>query len=140
MMIVIHMVKGWFVEVHPKSAIRDVTRIGLMNAQQEFHFLMHDLLRIQEQADLQDFSELTPGLTGAIIEGISGFAAAVLEPVGAAEAYGETDMPEVLSLAATEVVNAASPSFALYPGLTPPLEHRGGLITSSSIPTCAACC
>jgi alkylation response protein AidB-like acyl-CoA dehydrogenase len=129
--------------------------MGQMNAQQEFRFLLHDLLQVDEQAELRGFSELTPDLTGAIIGGISEFAAGVLEPLNAvgdqqgchlengivrtpagfakayqaycaagwsrlaaAEAYGGTDMPEVLGLAATEIVNAANPSFALYPGLT----------------------
>lgn len=126
-----------------------------MNAQQEFHFLLHELLCIEDQADLRGFEGLTPDLTGAIIEGIAGFAAGVLEPLnavgdqqgcnlengivrtppgfveaykaycdagwsrlGAAEAYGGTDMPEILSLAAIEIVNTANPSFALYTGLS----------------------
>jgi hypothetical protein len=46
-----------------------------MSAQQEFHFLLRDLLCVEEQPDLRGFSEMIPDLTSPIIEGISGYAA-----------------------------------------------------------------
>lgn len=122
---------------------------------QDYEFLLHDLLRVERQADLSGFSELTLDMTGAILQGISQFAADMIEPLnaagddvgclfdgsavttppgyveayqaycaagwsqlGAPEAYGGTGTPEVLTLAATEIINAACPAFFLYPGLS----------------------
>ncbi len=51
--------------------------------QQEYKFLLHDLLRVEERIDLLGFSDLTPDLTGPVLEGISAFAAEVLQPLNA---------------------------------------------------------
>ena len=124
-------------------------------SQQEYAFLLHDLLRVEGRIDLRRFPELTPDLTGAILDGVSAFSADVIQPLnavgdeigchlengivrtppgfieayraycaagwsqlGAPEIYGGTGTPEVLTLAATEIVNAANPAFFLYPGLS----------------------
>lgn len=122
---------------------------------QEYAFLLHDLLNVEQQLDLEGFGDLTPDMASAILDGISAFSAEVIQPLngigdesgchlengivrtppgfieayqaycaagwsqlGAPEIYGGTGTPEVLTLAATEIINAANPAFFLYPGLS----------------------
>ena len=58
---------------------------------EDFLFLLHDVLRIDQRRDLPGFAELTPDLTGPILEGIAEFASGVLAPLNAVgDAHGCT--------------------------------------------------
>jgi len=49
----------------------------------EFIFLLHDVLRIDQRDDLPGFADLTPDLTRPILEAMAEFASGVLEPLNA---------------------------------------------------------
>ena len=51
--------------------------------QQEYQFLLHDLLHVEQRLDLKGFADLTPDMTGAILEGVSAFSADVIQPLNA---------------------------------------------------------
>jgi|SRR5580658_119649 alkylation response protein AidB-like acyl-CoA dehydrogenase len=48
---------------------------------EDFLFVFHDLLRIEERTDLPGFADLTPDMTGAMLEGGAKFFEEVLQPV-----------------------------------------------------------
>jgi hypothetical protein len=48
---------------------------------EDFLFIFHDLLKIQDRADLPGFADLTPDMTGAILEGGAQFCEEVLQPL-----------------------------------------------------------
>lgn len=55
----------------------------------ELMFLLHDVLRIEQRADLPGFADLSPDLTRPILDGMANFAASVLEPLNAiGDAHG----------------------------------------------------
>ncbi|MEQ9145721.1 MAG: acyl-CoA dehydrogenase C-terminal domain-containing protein [Parvibaculaceae bacterium] len=48
---------------------------------EDFKFLFHELLEIEKRTDLPGFEELTPDMTGAILEGGAKFCEEVLQPL-----------------------------------------------------------
>jgi alkylation response protein AidB-like acyl-CoA dehydrogenase len=48
---------------------------------EDFLFLFHDLLQIEQRTDLPGFADLTPDMTGAILEGGAKFFEEVLQPL-----------------------------------------------------------
>jgi len=48
---------------------------------EDFMFLFHELLEIDKRTDLPGFEDLTPDMTGAILEGGAKFCEEVLQPL-----------------------------------------------------------
>src|ERR1700735_5731447 len=48
---------------------------------QDFLFLFHELLQIEKRTDLPGFADLTPDMTGAMLEGGAKFFQEVLQPL-----------------------------------------------------------
>ena len=48
---------------------------------EDFKFLFHELLEIEKRTDLPGFEDLTPDMTGAILEGGAKFCEEVLQPL-----------------------------------------------------------
>lgn len=50
---------------------------------EDFAFLLHDVFGIEKRSDLSGFSELTPDVTGPVLQGLADFVAGVYAPLNA---------------------------------------------------------